>query len=112
MNVIHRKNKNKKKIFCVVLGMIVTLSVFFFLIDYNRVRKQENPIFCISNEEMYQDGGTKVYFGLGYKVIDFNTLLGFDDIKIGTWFMDYDDFDEERKAEEIKYVEKLRKEQY
>ena len=44
------------------------------------------------------DGGTIEYWGLGYKVIDFHTIAGFDDIKIGTWFMDYNDFEEEIKA--------------
>ena len=54
------------------------------------------------------DGGTIEYFGLGYKVIDFNTLAGFDDIKIGTWSMDYNDFEEERKAYENTFEENLK----
>ena len=53
------------------------------------------------------DGGTIEYFGLGYKVIDFHTIAGFDDIKIGTWFMDYNDFEEEIKAYEKKFEENL-----
>ena len=53
------------------------------------------------------DDGTIEYFGLGYKVIDFHTLAGFDDIKIGSWFMDYNDFKEEMKAYEKKYKENL-----
>jgi len=43
------------------------------------------------------DGGTTEYFGLGYKVIDFHSLAGFDDVKIGTWAMQYEDFEEEMK---------------
>ena len=39
--------------------------------------------------------------------IDFHTLAGFDDIKIGSWFMDYNDFKEEMKAYEKKYKENL-----
>ena len=53
------------------------------------------------------DGGTIEYFGLGYKVIDFHTIAGFDNIKIGTWFMDYNDFEEEIKAYEKKFEENL-----
>ena len=52
------------------------------------------------------DGGTIEYLGLGYKVIDFHTIAGFDDIKIGTWFMDYNDFEEEIKAYE-KNIKKI-----
>ena len=71
---------------------------YIFIVDYNRVQKQEKPIFCIENPAgEISDGGTIEYFGLGYKVIDFHTLAGFDDIKIGTWFMTYNDFEEEIK---------------
>ena len=55
------------------------------------------------------DGGTIEYFGLGYKVIDFHTLAGFDDIKIGTWLMDYNDFEKEMKEYEKKFEEELQK---
>lgn len=56
---------------------------------------------------MLADGGTIEYFGLGYKVIDFHTLAGFDDVKIGSWFKDYNDFKEEMEAYEKKYKENL-----
>ena len=47
-------------------------------------------MFCIPNPAgIYLDGGTIEYFGLGYKVIDFNRLSGYDEVKVGTWFMDY-----------------------
>ena len=86
----------------------MVLGIIFFVVDYNRVQKQEKPIFCIKNPAgTYMDGGTVEYFGLGYKVIDFNTLAGFDDIKIGTWFMDYNDFEEEMKAYEKIFEENL-----
>ena len=91
-----------------ILGIIVVLGIVFFVVDYNRVKNQEKPIFCIQNTAgMLADGGTIEYFGLGYKVIDFHTLAGFDDIKIGTWFMDYNDFEEEIKAYEKKFEESL-----
>lgn len=89
----------KLKILLIILGIIFILGIVFWLIDYNRVQKQEKPIFCI-NITTHRDGGTKEYYGLGYKVIDFHTLEGFDDIKIGTWFMDYNDFNEEMKVYE------------
>lgn len=100
-----------KRIFKVVvgiLGIIVVLGIVFFTVDYNRVKNQKKPIFCIKDPAgAIMDGGTIEYFGLGYKVIDFHTIAGFDDIKIGTWFMDYNDFEEEIKAYEKKFEESL-----
>ena len=105
--------KKLLKVIGVILGIIVILGIVFFVIDYNRVQKQEKPIFCIQNPAgVILDGGTIEYFGLGYKVIDFHTLAGFDDIKIGTWFMDYNDFKEEIKEHEKRFEEEMRKEEY
>ena len=102
--------KKSLKVIGIVLGVIVILGIVFFVVDYNRVQKQEKPIFCIQNPAgIINDGGTVEYFGLGYKVIDFHTIAGFDDIKIGTWFMDYNDFNEEMKVYEEKYEEELNK---
>ena len=100
--------KKRLKILFSIAGIVVILGIIFFLVDYNRVKKQEKPIFCILNDEA-NDGGTKIYLGLGYKVIDFHTLAGFDDIKIGTWYMDYDDFKKEIKEYEEKFEGELRK---
>ena len=102
--------KKSLKVIGIVLGVIVILGIVFFVVDYNRVQKQEKPIFCIQNPAgIINDGGTVEYCGLGYKVIDFHTIAGFDDIKIGTWFMDYNDFNEEMKVYEEKYEEELNK---
>ena len=93
------------KIIGVIIGIIILLGIIFFAIDYNRAKNNEQPMFCVQIDET-NDGGTKIYLGLGYKVIDFNTLSGFDDVKIGTWFMNYDDFNEERKIFDDKYNKK------
>lgn len=85
--------KRGLKLFFIILGGFILLALIFFAVDYTRVNNQEKPIFCIKNPAgTILDGGAVEYFGLGYKVIDFNTLVGFDDIKIGTWFMKYEDF--------------------
>ena len=84
------------KVLLIILGIIIILGLIFFAIDYNGVQKQEKPIFCIQNPAgVIRDGGTIEYFGLGYKVIDFNMLNGYDEIKIGSWFMQYEDFENE-----------------
>ena len=102
--------KKTIKVIIVTIAIIVLLALIFFVVDYNRVQKQERPIFCIQNPAgIINDGGTIEYFGLGYKVIDFHTLAGFDDIKIGTWLMDYNDFEKEMKEYEKKFEEELQK---
>ena len=84
------------KVLLIVLGVIIVLGLIFFAIDYNRVQKQEKPLFCIQHPGgVIMDGGTVEYFGLGYKVIDYNMLNGYDEIKIGSWFMKYEDFENE-----------------
>lgn len=79
----------------IAIIIIVVLGGIFFLVDYNRVMKNKRPMFCINLTGTILDGGTVVFHGLGYKVIDFHTLAGYDDIKIGTWSMKYDDFYDE-----------------
>ena len=91
------------KIFLIILGVIIILGLIFFAVDYNRIQKQEKPIFCIKNAIINDGGGTEEYFGLGYKVIDFNMLNGYDEMKIGSWFMKSEDFKDEYST----YTEKL-----
>lgn len=88
------------KVALIILGVIIILGLIFFAIDYNRVKNGENPIFCI-NTATANDGGTKEYLGLGYKVIDFNRLDGYDEVKIGTWSMKYEDFENEYNENNI-----------
>ena len=82
-------NKKLKGIL-IIVGILVLLALSCFCVDYSRVKKQEKPIFCI-NLATYRDGGTKEYYGLGYKVIDFNRIDGYDEMKIGSWLMKYED---------------------
>ena len=101
--------KKELKIMFSILGIIFILGIVFFVVDYKWGQNQEKPIFCIQNPAgIINDGGTIEYFGLGYKVIDFHTLAGYDDIKIGSWFMDYNDFEEEMKEYEERFEEELR----
>lgn len=99
--------KKGVKIVGIILGIIILLGIIFFAIDYNRARNNEQPMLCVQIDEV-NDGGTKIYLGLGYKVIDFNTLSGFDDVKIGTLLINYDDFNDEKQV----YDEEFEKRQY
>lgn len=91
-----------------IIGIVLVLGIIFFGVDYSRVKNSKRPIFCIKNPAgTLRDGGTVEFFGLGYKVIDFHTIAGFDDIKIGTWGMDYNDFDKEMNVYEKRFEEQL-----
>lgn len=100
--------KKKIKVILLVIVIIAVLGIIFFTVDYNRAKNNQKPLFCIKHPGgTILDGGTIIYFGLGYKVIDFHTLAGFDDVKIGPWSMDYDDFRSEMKIYEERFEETL-----
>ena len=83
-------------LFLKMLIYILLVWTTIFLVDYIRVKNEKVPIFCIKSESSrIADVGTIQYYGLGYKVIDFNRINGFDKIKIGTYFMDYENFQSE-----------------
>lgn len=96
--------RKKTKRIVIMLTILILVILIFFIIDYRRVQRKQRPLFCI-DVATYTDGGTKVYYGLGYKVIAFHKMLFlnessnemeyYQDIKIGTWYMDYNDFTEE-----------------
>lgn len=95
-----------------IISLVVLLGIIFLTIDYNRAKNNEKPIFCILKDEV-NDGGTKIYLGLGYKVIDFHTSNGFYETKIGTYFMKYEDFyDEICKYDDIVIDEIVKSEEY
>ncbi len=98
--------KNKIKTLFIIIFIIIVFGIIFFTVDYNRARNNQKPLFCIKTGTLL-DGGTIEYLGIGYKVIDFHTLAGFDDVKIGTWSMDYDDFRDEMKVYEEQFEETL-----
>ena len=100
--------KKELKVLGIILVALIILRLIFFIVDNNRVKNNERPIFCIKNPAgEINDGGTVEFFGLGYKVIDFHTLAGYENIKIGSWFMNYYNFEEEMKAYEMKFEEEL-----
>ena len=51
-------------------------------------RYNKGPFFAIKTKT-YNDGGTKEYYGIGYKVIKYNQQQGRKDIEIGSWNLKY-----------------------
>ena len=92
-------------LFLKMLIYILLVWTTIFLVDYIRVKNEKVPIFCIKSESSrIADVGTIEYYGIGYKVIDFNSIDGFDKMKIGTYFMDYEDFQSEFEKYENKIL--------
>lgn len=81
--------KKVLKTIIIIFLIIIFVGVIFFVIDFNKVIKNERPIFCIPYKDV-NDGGTVIYLGIGYKVIDYNIINGYDEIEIGNLFMKYD----------------------
>lgn len=86
----HTKNKTNMliKIFN-ILFVLALVAMAIISIDVISVTKfNKGPFFAIKTET-YKDGGSKVYYGLGYKVIKYNQIMGRQDTQIGFWTMPF-----------------------
>ena len=102
-----------------ILVIIVIVWLIFFSVDFIRAQNQKRPIFCIGLPP-FQDGGTREYLGLGYKVIKFHKIFLDRSVSytglvysgahagthIGTWFMDMDEAFERYTNTSYKLLEK------
>ena len=79
---------NIKMIINIICILIIILAITT-IVDVISVSKYgKGPYFAIKTNT-YNDGGTKVYHGIGYKVIKYNQLQGRRDIEIGSWSLKY-----------------------
>lgn len=83
--IILKLNKVEK----VILISLIVIFLSILITDVYMLENEQKPIFSMYIGG-YSDGGTTVYLGFGYKIIDYNKLDGYDGYKIGTWFMQYD----------------------
>lgn len=110
------KKKTKIKILIVLL-ILIGLHFITYSIDSKRVSESRKPIFVIISLPFIKDGGSAIYYGIGYQVIkwhksDANSderFLGFEIHRI-PFFKSYEDGPDPN----IKYVDyytfrKLRK---
>lgn len=87
-----RIKKNKKKnpnriiniFFIIIILLIVMVSTDIVLVS----KFNKGPFFAIP-VKTYDDGGSKEYYGIGYKVIKYKQLQGRRDKAIGTWGLKY-----------------------
>ncbi|WP_218096301.1 hypothetical protein [Paenibacillus solanacearum] len=69
-----------------VLVLVLLLLINIFMLDYLRALNDKKPIFAIRTE-IYKDGGTSIYYGLFYKVIDYNQIDGRKDVVFESIFI-------------------------
>ena len=82
------RQKNFKKIINITFIIIIIL-ICLITTDIILVNKYEKgPIFAIHTKTI-DDGGSKVYLGLGYKVIKYHQVQGRRDSELGLWTMNY-----------------------
>lgn len=83
------KKKILMYVMCIVIAFIV-LGMIFYVTDFYRAKTNQAPIFAVKYEEV-NDGGTIMYVGFGYKIIDYNRYDGKDDTVMGSWFLQYEE---------------------
>ena len=82
------QEKKIKKIINIVFGVLLGLLVLV-TVDVLCVAKFNVGPFLAIRTNVYKDGGTKVYYGLGYKVIKYDQTEGRKGTKIGFWNLNY-----------------------
>lgn len=87
-----KPKKKKKKTFSIFMNILFTFIIillFLVAIDVLLVSKLEIGPFLAIQTKTYQDGGTKEYTGIGYKVIKYHQTQGRRDTVLGNWSLEY-----------------------
>ncbi len=83
------KRIRRMKIIINIVFAIIMIVLAIIAIDVICVaRFDKGPFFAIPLKE-YKDGGTKEYYGIGYKVIQYNQIQGRRDKEVGFWTLKY-----------------------
>ncbi len=80
--------KKIAKIFNIIFYVLIVLMIMVTIDVISVSRYNTGPFFAIKTAH-YKDGGTKVYHGIGYKVIKYNQVQGRRDTVIGSWAIKY-----------------------
>ena len=96
------QEKMIKKISTIVMIVILVIGILVTT-DILLVTKAGVGPFLAINTKTYNDGGTKEYYGLGYKVIKYNQKVGRRDTVIGPWGIKYNTNPETFTIRELAY---------
>ena len=96
------QEKRIKKISTIIMIVILVIGILVTT-DILLVTKADIGPFLAINTKTYNDGGTKEYYGLGYKVIKYNQKVGRRDTVIGSWGIKYNTNPETYTIRELAY---------
>lgn len=82
-------DSNRTKKILKIVAAVVCILILLAIIDVVCVTKFEKGPFFAIPMHTYDDGGTKEYYGLGYKVIKYHQVQGRRDMEIGSWALKY-----------------------
>ena len=74
-NIIAKKIIIVSLISVIIFSILICVSLVTYNIDKRRVFNDETPKFIISKNGM-NDGGTGIYYGLGYQIIKWKCMHG------------------------------------
>ncbi len=83
-----KKPYNYNKIIKVIFTILLIITIMIITDVVAVTRFDSGPFFALPLHT-YKDGGTKEYYGVGYKVIKYNQKQGRRDKEIGLWNLKY-----------------------
>ncbi len=84
----NRTNNKFSKVLNIIFFILI-LAMILISVDVICISKYDvGPFFAIKTKT-YTDGGTKEYYGLGYKVIKYNVTEGRKGTQVGSWALTY-----------------------
>ena len=96
------EEKKIKKISTIIMRVIIVIGVLVTT-DILLISKAHVGPFLAIKTKVYDDGGTKEYYGFGYKVIKYNQKVGRRDTVIGSWGIRYNTTPETYTIRELAY---------
>ena len=91
-----------KIIMNIIFIIIIALGIMIIADVVCVIKYDKGPYFAIRTK-VYDDGGTEVYYGLGYKVIKYNQKVGRRDTVTGSWGIKYNTNPETFTIRELAY---------
>jgi len=65
--------KNKFIIVILIIFIVAFISILTYIIDSQRLENHQTPIFILHTDNL-NDGGTTVYYGIGYQLINWKRI--------------------------------------
>ncbi len=82
------RERKFKKIINIVFSIVMIILIMITVDVISVARYDVGPFFAIPIQK-YKDGGSKAYYGFGYKVIKYKQLQGRRDKELGFWNLKY-----------------------